>query len=311
MKSPYFIASLNSRLGLQNPPIGSDTLNIGVEQGGIAIKQELKKSLPTSFRTLELSFPLPDTISKQDYFNELKTLYAQASTQLVAQWQENETLLSLGGDHSISAISLNAVLHRFNPKKTGVIMFDSHADLNTIDTSPTGNFHGMWLRTFVDPTFGRKFHAENITLDPKHLTYIGNLELDPAEIEFINKHSIAIYSSTDAVLPNYIALSNWIQQFEHIHISFDIDVFAEFWVQSTGTPNPNGFTPVEVFPFLEIVRTHQSISLDLVEFNPLKKTHEKTLVLLLQVLKYLLSDFHQKPHRSSTNIKVTQLANLV
>jgi arginase family enzyme len=74
-------------------------------------------------------------------------------------------------------------------------MVDSHADINLRATSPTGNIHGMWLRPVVD-------HFDVVELDQliehkvpaDQLFYIGNLDLDPAEKEFIAQRHVGHYS---------------------------------------------------------------------------------------------------------------------
>ncbi len=79
-------------------------------------------------------------------------------------------------------------------------------------------------------------------------------------------------------------IREFIEEFEHIHISFDIDVFNRKLVSATGTPAENGFQPDEVFSILDILSHVEHKSIDLVEVNPRKENSRATTEMAQKVL---------------------------
>ena len=82
----------------------------------------------------------------------------------------------------------------------------------------------------------------------------------------------------------------FIKRFNHVHISFDIDVFDKTLVSATGTPAKKGFNKKEIFEILEIIKRNlKSFSLDLAEVNPKKKEANQTVKLAQEVILEILS----------------------
>ncbi len=282
--SSALVINLNSRLGLRNAPIGHTALNLGVENGGETITKNFLNS--NSLEIVSHNFPLPETLPTQKYLERVFELHNSVIKKIDEKWS-NQFLISLGGDHSVSQISLSAVLNRFNSNDVGVVMFDSHADLHLPSTSPTGNFHGMWLRSFFDQ-FSQN-SIDNKKIKPNQLRYVGNLLTEPEEDNFIKSNEITVYSSQNATKSKSQELSSWANQFKHLHISFDIDVFEEKISPATGTPNPSGLTKSQVLTMLIPLLEHSSISLDIVEFNPQKVGAEKSLTLIKDIFEPIIN----------------------
>lgn len=272
MSKSKFFALLSTRLGLKNVPKGSRFLNVGVENGA----DILYKELGCNGQKVEYVSTVPELIGN-NYLNNLFEEYNGLVDKILNIWPFNNQLITFGGDHSCSYISLHAVLQRFANKKVGVIMFDSHGDLHTTATSPSGNFHGMWLRTFFDT-----FHEKQLPckLSPTQLLFVGNLLLENEEKEFIINHNILTFSSKNT---NIVDIINWTKNFDHVHISFDIDVFEKNLVNATGTPNKLGMKKLEIYPILNNLSQLPSFSLDIVEYNPKKDNSDKTLHVIQEV----------------------------
>lgn len=280
-KNPHFF-QLNSRLGLRFAPSGSTILNTGVEHGPKAV---LTPAFVNRFPGAVMSsfdFSLPEKVHPDDYYNLLTQEFEQAINLIQKDLKDDEIQVVIGGDHSVAFASVATVLQRINPQDVGLLFFDSHGDLNTCDESLSGNFHGMWLRAVVD-TFD---YAGIDALIPaklplENLGLIGNMILDPAEVTFIARNNCLRFS--DAA-----QLRQWLLQFEHVHISFDIDVFKKDLVPATGTPNPNGCDKEHIFSLLSECRDLSSYSLDLVEVNPMKPGAAQTVALAQEVVSKLL-----------------------
>ena len=110
---------------------------------------------------------------------------------------ETDTTLILGGDHSISIGSVAGVLRR-NPE-VGVLWIDAHCDINTPQSSPSQNLHGMVLG-YLMKLFGNSTAAPFSWLDrvpvlpPSQLAFIGARSIDPPERTMLNNLGISVYS---------------------------------------------------------------------------------------------------------------------
>lgn len=281
MTIPFF-ALLGTRLGLRFAPIGHDELNIGVEAGALTIYNHLQNKQNHEVPKFAPTFPAPENIAGENYLTTVFEYYNELSTQLANLWPADQKLITVGGDHSVAYISLQAVLKRFGAPKVGVVMFDSHADLHLLATSPSGNFHGMWLRTFFDHFHENK--SEVPQLQPNQLIYVGNLLTETEESKFIEENKIQVIDSNSVSESSVQKILTWVEGFDHLHISFDIDVFAEDLSPATGTPNPNGFTKENVFTILKPLLDLPSVSLDIIEFNPKKNGAEQSLALIENIV---------------------------
>lgn len=289
MLQPHFYG-LHSRMGLRFKPHGSQEVNLGVEEGPDAVVGPDFAAAPFD----HVAFSQPEEVPDKDYLTVLAQ-ESRAATEIIVQTlQAGETAVMVGGDHSVAFASLLAIQELFPVEQTAVVMFDSHADLHQTATSPSGNFHGMWLRPFFEP-FDVAVIRDQVKaqFQPHQLRYVGNLIVEAAEIAFLEHHRI--HQTTGEMLHQPATQAQavedfrtWAFSYHHLHVSFDIDMFRADLVPATGTTNPNGLTPEQVWPLLEVVSTHPSVSLDLVEVNPRKKGAEQTIVLAQRALRTLL-----------------------
>ncbi len=291
MNCPHFFKA-HSRLGMLNLPHKGRRLNIGVEDGSDKVLDLKFLSKFKNYSITTYNFPHPDEFKKVHQFDILSYAFKSFKDTIVSRSKKDEMRVVIGGDHSIAFSSLLATLELYNPKKVGYLQIDSHADLNKISTSPTCNFHGMWLRPIVGD-------FDNITisslvkkkLPTANIMYIGNLDLDTEEIKFIGEKRIKVINSTSLKRNKtleYKKLEAFISQYDHVHISFDIDVFNKNIVKATGVPNPCGMHLKELNPILSILKDIQSKSIDLVEVNPRKKGSKRTIEIAQNVLKKLI-----------------------
>lgn len=287
MNSPLFLANIASRLGLRFAPNGHSMPNLGVERGGAKIISSIAtfQQMNTS-ADFEAEFAAPELIEGKSYLGDLLKKYTHTTAELLQQWDREKMLVTLGGDHSIAFISLSAVLEAYGEQNVAVLMFDSHADLHLPETSPSGNFHGMWLRPFFNGFSQYALNSKIIT--PQQLQFVGNLVIEEEEKIFLNEAGVRVHPSSETSESIISELLEWSSSFAHLHISFDIDVFAEAVVSATGTPNPDGFAVDEVIPILNALQNHPSISLDIVEFNPEKEGAMETLQIIEKVCESIL-----------------------
>ena len=193
-----------------------------------------------------------------------------------------QTQVVIGGDHSVTLSSILAVKDRIGSfKNLGYIQFDSHGDMNLKASSPTGNFHGMYVRPLIDG-----FDIQEIEklvsdkLSVENIMYVGNLDLDQGEIDLFNKNKIknidrrALLGDKSDVVKNF---KNFVSSFQYLHVTFDIDVLDKTQAPATGIPSENGLRFKDIEELLSIVGKHPNPSFDLTEVNPQKSGIEQTI----------------------------------
>lgn len=303
------IFKLNSRLGLYVAPFGHTDRNVGVEDGpNVVLDRAFINSLKNSGiepDIHEFGFSAPENIKKPDYFkvihNESKDVIDQITAVLSAddrgldmrngkpgKWRT----VFLGGDHSIGLVSVASIFNLIHPDNVKMVMIDSHVDLHQPSTTPSGNFHGMWMRPIMD-----RFEDEAINslfpekLASSDLTYIGNLAIEKEEETFIERNYIQTISHKDFNSNSRQfseIINSQLQKKKHLHISLDVDGIDKRFAPATGMPCEEGIHIDSLLGFLSDLTDFPSISLDIVEFNPKKDVENLTLNLVRKLLEIVL-----------------------
>ncbi|KAF0700631.1 Aste57867_8809 [Aphanomyces stellatus] len=193
--------------------------------------------------------------------------------------QEGKFCLVLGGDHTIGAASLAGIL-KVHPD-AGIIWVDAHADINTPETSGSGNMHGMpisfLMEGLVDPARvpGFEWLKDGPILKPEQLVYIGLRDVDAGERRII-KH-LGIKSFCMQAVDKYGIGKTMEMALDHLcgkkprplHMSYDIDAVDPVDAPSTGTRVRGGLTWREANYVAEAAaESNLLIGLDMVEVNP-------------------------------------------
>lgn len=203
-----------------------------------------------------------------------RALYASCSASLEA----GALPLVLGGDHSIAAGSVAAsadYIRRINRKPLGLIWVDAHADMNTPDTTTSGNVHGMPLAALLGQE-PRELASigESPSVRPEHTVLVGIRNLDDEEKEPIRASGVHVFTMKDidrdgaaAVAERALTLAS--AGTGGIHVSFDLDVCDPTIAPGVGTAVRGGLDYRESHVIMELVAdSNQLIALDLVEVNP-------------------------------------------
>lgn len=205
----------------------------------------------------------------------------EVSNQVYKHAKTGKLVLTLGGDHSIAIGTISgtakAIRERLG-REIAVIWVDAHADINTPETSGSGNIHGMPVAFLTGlaqekrkDVFGwiQDEHRFNL----KKLVYIGLRDIDRGEKKILKEHGIKAFSMHDIDRHGIGKIMDmalgWIGSDTPIHLSFDVDALDPMWAPSTGTPVRGGLTLREGDFIAECVaETGSLIALDLVEVNP-------------------------------------------
>lgn len=186
--------------------------------------------------------------------------------------------LVAGGDHSLSLGSVDGVMRHCAARNRPlfVLWLDAHADFNTLETSPSGNVHGMPLAALCgEPGFERLF-AEPAPppLAPRHVHLFGLRSIDAGERALVTARRIGVtdmrtIDEFGVVAPLRRVLERVSAAGAHLHVSFDIDFLDPSIAPGVGTTVPGGATFREAHLIMEMLHDSGLVgSLDVVELNP-------------------------------------------
>jgi arginase len=223
---------------------------------------------------------------KLKYLPEIAEMSAVLASRVESVLDDGDFPLILGGDHSMSIGSLAGIgAHCAKHKKTlGVIWIDAHADMNTAETTPSGNIHGMPVSVALGighpslTSIGGNFPK----LDPRNLAIVGLRSIDPGERELIKELGVAAYTMFDVdKLGMYEIASRVLEDMarsvDHLHISFDVDGVDPSFAPGVGTPVPGGLSFRETHLFMEMISQVEAYaSLEVAEVNPILDVRNST-----------------------------------
>jgi arginase len=187
--------------------------------------------------------------------------------------------LVLGGDHSIAVgtVSGIAAFCRRKGKKLGLLWVDAHGDINTPESSPSGNIHGMPVAALLGhgpdelTGIGGKFRK----VDPANVALVGIRSLDEGEKHRLKETGVQVHTMSDIdrhgihrVMKK--ALARVTNGTDYVHVSFDLDAVDPTVAPGVGTPVKGGLDYREAHLIMELL--HDSgvmTSLELVEVNPI------------------------------------------
>lgn len=144
------------------------------------------------------SHSLPGFDEKLKYLNEIYEACERLANQTEAIVDAGELPITIGGDHSIAIGSLAGVVKGFRKRdqRLGLIYFDAHADMNTPDTTPSGNIHGMPLASLLGYGAPELVNVGGFSpkFDPKLCAHVGARDLDPGERELIRRLGLRFFT---------------------------------------------------------------------------------------------------------------------
>jgi arginase len=202
--------------------------------------------------------------------------------------------LVLGGDHSIAVGTVAGVSHAFlrREKKVGLVWVDAHPDMNTPETSPSGNVHGMPLACCIGKGpaeltdifgYAPKVEARNVVL-------VGLRDVDLSERGPIHDSGVNAFTMRDiderglkSVMQEAIQLAG--RETDGFHLSFDMDVLDPDEAPGVGTPVRGGMTYREAHLAMEtICDSARMVSMDLVEVNTVLDVANRTAQLAVELI---------------------------
>ncbi len=247
---------------------------------------------------LAVGIPENRAVGRQDarYAVEIAKVCERLAHRVESFLSEGWTPLVLGGDHSLAVGTLAGAARG---RRIGLLWFDAHADINTPETSVSGNIHGMPLAYFFGLAHGRlqRVAADVPLIRPDNATLVGLRDVDPNErnnLRIAGVHVLTMRDVDERGLRRVMeqALEWASRETDGIHVSLDMDVVDPAEAPGVGTPRRGGLTYREAHLAMEMVADSGLLrSMDVVEVNPILDQANRTADLAVELI---LSAFGQK-----------------
>jgi arginase len=196
--------------------------------------------------------------------------------------------LVLGGDHSIAMGSVAGVLDAFGD--VGVLWIDAHGDINTPETSPSGNVHGMPVAALLGRAgLGARLDWGSRKIRPDRVVLYGTRTLDPGERTLIRELGIRMFTMTEidqrGVTATVAEAIDLLRGPGGIHVSLDMDAVDPLEAPGVGTPWPGGLTYREAHLAMELLAdTGLVTSMEVAEVNPIHDHENRTAKLAAELI---------------------------
>ena len=201
--------------------------------------------------------------------------------------------LVLGGDHSIAVGSFSGVSNFFrgHSKRVGYLWLDAHGDMNTPESSPSGNIHGMPLAAIIG--YGAPELVELLgykpKVEPRNVCLVGVRDLDPKERRLIKESGVHVFTMRDIDERGMRDVMSEALRFvsddtDGVAVSLDLDFVDPDDAPGVGTPVRGGATYREAHLAMEIIADHgRLLSFEIVEVNPVIDEHNRTADLAVEL----------------------------
>lgn len=269
--------SIDLGAGRRGVDMGPSALRIaGITRRVEALGYEVREIGTVTAGGFETTDPGPE--SRARFLEEIGQV-ADRAAAMVRKGMESGCLpLILGGDHSLSIGTVGAVAghHRARGESVGVIWVDAHTDMNTPESTPSGNIHGMSLAVLMGRGHTRLLAslAGSPAVRPENVTVLGAREIDPGERDLIRSLGVRVFTMSEiderGIGPCMDeALDRANEGTAGFHLSFDLDALDPLEAPGVGTPVPGGLTYREGHLVCEKASASgRMLSLEVVELNP-------------------------------------------
>ena len=235
------------------------------------------------------------------YLKEITATCVKHAELMIKTLESGKVPIVLGGDHSVAAGTVAGVaeFYRRQNQKLGLIWIDAHSDINTPESSPSGNVHGMPLAAIMGLGPPELANILNFSpkVSPENCVLVGVRDIDAIEKENISKAGIEVFTMRDidergmrTVMEEALRMAG--RGTAGYHISLDMDWVDPEDAPGVGTPVRGGATYREAHLAMEIIADGgRMLSFEIVEVNPVIDEHNRTADLAVELT---LSAFGKK-----------------
>ncbi|TVY11681.1 arginase [Paenibacillus cremeus] len=284
--------AVKTNVSIIGVPLKYGADRMGVEMGPDAIRSSHvhQRLEALGYQTQDIG-DIPVSLQKTDtcqageklkYLQEISSVNKQLCHLVADAMGQGQFPLVLGGDHSIAIGTIKGVLQHVS--RLGVIWFDAHTDVNTAETTYSGNIHGMSLAVALG--YG---HPDLISiggidkkLRPENVVIIGARSIDPGERPFLKDKGIRVFTMHDIDRYGMKQVMEEALQIvtactDGVHLSLDLDVMDPAEAPGVGTPVNGGLSYRESHLAMEMLYERGVlVSAEVVEVNPMFDLQNKT-----------------------------------
>jgi arginase len=235
------------------------------------------------------------------YLKEIAATCTKHAELVLKSLELGKVPLALGGDHSVAAGTVAGVaeFYRRRNEKIGLIWIDAHTDINTPESSPSGNVHGMPLAATMGLGPAELSNIFNFSpkVIPENCVLVGVRDIDSIERANVRRAGIEVLTMRDidergmrTVMEEALRIAG--RGTAGYHVSLDMDWIDPEDAPGVGTPVRGGATYREAHLAMEIIADHgRMLSFEIVEVNPVIDEHNRTAELAVELA---LSAFGKK-----------------
>ncbi|ASF37778.1 arginase [Halobacillus halophilus] len=283
---------MNKQISVIGVPMDLGQMRRGVDMGPSAIRYagmtERLEKLKYDIEDLgDIDIPLPPKTGSEKLdnlrnLNEISEGSQSLAKEVDKVVEEGRFPLVLGGDHSIAMGTLAGIAKHY--ENLGVIWYDAHGDLNTADSSPSGNIHGMPLAVSLGIGHEKltSIHGYEPKIKPENVVIVGARSLDEGERELIKEHGIKVYTMHEVDRMGMTKVMEESVEYlkgrtDGVHLSLDLDGLDPHEAPGVGTPVIGGLSYRESHLAMEMLYQSEMItSAEFVEVNPILDEKNKT-----------------------------------
>lgn len=288
-------------------PLDLGAKNLGVDVGPEAFRyQKIIEKLTSSgleitdAGTIEITdrAKLDPGNPRLKYLAEIVRVSEETAKLSHAAIEKQEKVIAVGGDHSINLGVVAGASAALNGN-LGLIYLDAHGDMNTDETTLTGNIHGMHLASLLGlgaPELAH-VHGKQPKIAKENLLHIGGSDFDKAELDLVKRENLDCFMMIDllshGMAPLFQKIDALCSRVDNVWVSLDLDAIDMVYAPGAGMPNKRGLTYREIAAIAEYVGQHcNTVGIDVVEYNPLQDVEQKTAELGIELIaKFLGKDY--------------------
>lgn len=184
--------------------------------------------------------PIDETLSVRDGVLGLDSIAARFRTTLATlRERAPDQVVTIGGTCGVEAAPVAYLNERFDGD-LAVVWFDAHGDLNSPETSPSGHFHGMVLRTLAGDGPRAYVDAIRLPLRPRQIVLAGTRDLDSGESAYIRQHDIAVVDPDALRDADAVTAAVRARGLTNVYLHLDLDCFRPDEIPDTLMRTPDG-----------------------------------------------------------------------
>jgi arginase len=218
---------------------------------------------------IEIDAPDDEALTVEQGVLGLSSIAGRARRTLAALDERKPSrIFTVGGTCGVELAPVSYLNARYRGD-LAVVWLDAHADLNTPESSPSGHFHGMVLRTLLGAGPATLVDALPRTLVPAQVVLAGARDLDRGEAAFVSNAAVSLLSPADVIVPDRVAGRIRAGGFTRVYIHLDLDVLEPAEFPDTLVSTPNGLSRDNVVAAVrELAARFDVVGFSVVEFQP-------------------------------------------